>query len=243
MQLYYCFLRYILPIVNKMNLEFQSEKVRIHCYLKLVQDGLKNLMENFVKKHYLDAVNCFEVNEDDERILYPLDKVYFGAKFEELATKVLKPRQPRDLVKENANKQKLAEVKENCLKCYQELCKQIKKRIDHKDDLLTKLSWIDPKKAVTDENPSIIPLHTKFKDAKKIDMEELNSEWQKNSRHKNLMEKFTAMQKEEQRKNKEKNRRKNKGRERKSQSQMRKPITIMKSICCSMMKVKCPHNS
>ena len=94
-----------------MNLEFQSEKVRIHCYLKLVQDGLKNLMENFVKKHYLDAVNCFEVNEDDERILYPLDKVYFGAKFEELATKVLKPRQPRDLVKENANKQKLAEVK------------------------------------------------------------------------------------------------------------------------------------
>ena len=51
------------------------------------------------------------MNEDDERILYPLDKVYFGAKFEELATKVLKPRQPRDLVKENANKQKLAEVK------------------------------------------------------------------------------------------------------------------------------------
>ena len=143
MQLYYCFLRYILPIVNKMNLEFQSEKVPIHCYLKLVQDGLKNIMENFVKKHYLDAVNCFEVNEDDERILYPLDKVYFGAKFEELATKVLKPRQPRDL------------VKENCLKCYQELCKQIKKRIDHKDDLLTKLSWIDPKKAVTDENPDI----------------------------------------------------------------------------------------
>ena len=167
MQLYYCFLSYILPIVNKMNLEFQSEKVPIHCYLKLVQDGLKNIMENFVKKHYLDAVNCFEVNEDDERILYPLDKVYFGAKFEELATKVLKPRQPRDLVKENANKQKLAEVKENCLKCYQELCKQIKKRIDHKDDLLTKLSWIDPKKAVTDENPSIIPPHTKFKNAKK----------------------------------------------------------------------------
>ena len=117
-----------------MNLEFQSEKVPIHCYLKLVQDGLKNIMENFVKKHYLDAVNCFEVNEDDERILYPLDKVYFGAKFEELATKVLKPRQPRDLVKENANKQKLAEVKENCLKCYQELCKQIKKRIDYTNE-------------------------------------------------------------------------------------------------------------
>ena len=50
LKLYFSFLSYILPIVNHMNVKFQSEKVRIRAYLSTVEEGLTNIMENVIKK-------------------------------------------------------------------------------------------------------------------------------------------------------------------------------------------------
>lgn len=40
LKLYYSFMGYILPILNHLNLEFQSESVRLHSYLSTIENGL-----------------------------------------------------------------------------------------------------------------------------------------------------------------------------------------------------------
>ena len=53
-----------------MNVEFQSENVRIHAYLSTVEEGLTNIMGNFIKKTSLplpdSGKSCFDVVESDE---------------------------------------------------------------------------------------------------------------------------------------------------------------------------------
>ena len=40
LHIFYSFLAYILPLVNKLNVEFQSEEVRIHGHLSTIEAGL-----------------------------------------------------------------------------------------------------------------------------------------------------------------------------------------------------------
>ena len=48
LKLYYSFMGYILPILNHLNLEFQSESVRLHSFLSTIENGLKTVLENFI---------------------------------------------------------------------------------------------------------------------------------------------------------------------------------------------------
>lgn len=104
--LYFYFLGYVLLIVNNMNAVFQSEQVsspwwpgrmflnlqcckiffvfqvRLHLYLDMVASGLKQILDNFVKKQVLQGKVPFEVDESDPDALLYIEKIHFGAKFE-----------------------------------------------------------------------------------------------------------------------------------------------------------------
>ena len=93
LKLYYSFLSYIHPIVNYMNVEFQSENVRIHAYLSTVEEGLTNIMGNFIKKTSLplpdSGKSCFDVVESDESNLWKPTEMFFGVKFDQIVIQTL----------------------------------------------------------------------------------------------------------------------------------------------------------
>ncbi|XP_036336249.1 uncharacterized protein LOC118746509 [Rhagoletis pomonella] len=49
-KIYYSFLAYILNITNKINIEFQSEKPRVHALISSIKAYFKTILQNFVKE-------------------------------------------------------------------------------------------------------------------------------------------------------------------------------------------------
>ena len=47
-KLYIAFLAHVLPAVNRLNVMFQSENVRLHCYLLNIESGLKQILTCFI---------------------------------------------------------------------------------------------------------------------------------------------------------------------------------------------------
>lgn len=139
-------------------------------------------MSNFVKKNVMQAcTSAFDVDESDPTVLLRTDKVYFGAKFDMLIAQ----RGSR------LTKEALHDVQKNCLSFYQELARQIKMRINHKDEFLQGLTCVDPEVAVSGDVPSIIPMFERFGETLPlIDIEDLNTEWRRLSMEPDLMENF-----------------------------------------------------
>lgn len=61
-ELYHTFLYYILPIVNKLNIEFQSEKPKIHLLYETISSLFKTILKNYLKNKYVDSINIFKIN-------------------------------------------------------------------------------------------------------------------------------------------------------------------------------------
>ena len=103
--------------------------------------------------------------------------MYFSAKFDQIVIQFREYKKPRDRARERRDKEKVDVVRTTCLRFYQELCRQIKQRINHKYDLLQMLSWIDSNKAISGDISSLDLLYQKFQDAIDIDIELVNNEW------------------------------------------------------------------
>jgi hypothetical protein len=169
LQLYYMFLGYILPVVNRLNLQYQSEDVRIHLILKSVRDTLGEILRNFMKENSLRNKDPFEVDVFNPHNLRPFNEIYFGAKFD-----VLVKSENLRLSSHQVN-----DIQVKCVKFYQILVKQIQKRINHRDPLLKQLECIDPSIALSGQISSIAPLYSRFCATYSVDVEELNSEWRR----------------------------------------------------------------
>lgn len=85
-KLYFSFLSYVLDLVNKMNLEFQSEKIKIHLVLSRIGGLYRTILRNFIKKDVLDKESLDKINPKDARIYTGIDTVYFGAQVELILT-------------------------------------------------------------------------------------------------------------------------------------------------------------
>jgi hypothetical protein len=57
-QLHYHFLSYVLPLVKKMNVKFQSEDVKIYKHLRTIETGLTSIQECFIKPVMKPAKPC-----------------------------------------------------------------------------------------------------------------------------------------------------------------------------------------
>lgn len=167
-QLHYNFLAYILIVMNYLNLEFQSEEVRIHKYLDVVEFGLKMKMNNFITTRVLKEKNCFEISLENSQNLKPLNPIYFGTNVQQLI--------------ENASESEhtLVEIFQiRTLGCYQEFLKQIRSRINYQDSLLQQLKYVSPAVAISGKVSSIVGLYNNFKEILQshMDIEALDAQW------------------------------------------------------------------
>lgn len=166
-KMYLSFLSYILKIINTINIEFQSEKPRLHQLLPRISAVYKQILKNFLNSDYVNSTAIDKIHIKDPTNLLPLESVYFGVKVEEI------------IENDQINNNELHDFRINCLNFYIELALQIKQRFPFSNDLYTKLTWIDPQNIFSENKAfSIIPLAKYFPNmihAEKY--EEINSEW------------------------------------------------------------------
>lgn len=173
-KLYYLFLNYVLPIVNGLNLEFQSAEVKVHKLLKSVGNTLSELARNYIKDELLAIRSVFEIDFSNPRNFKAMETdMHFGAEFELFAIDQIESRKLQD--------RQLAATKKNCLAFYIKLCSEIKRRVNSEDPLLRMLDWLSPETALSGSVPSIIPLFRIFKDCfnGSLEVEALNREWRR----------------------------------------------------------------
>nr|XP_023013328.1 uncharacterized protein LOC111503289 [Leptinotarsa decemlineata] len=162
-KMYFKFLSYVLDIVNRLNLEFQSEKTKIHLVQKRVRDLYRTLLRNFIKKEHIDKTPIQNINPSNPRSIIELEKMYLGAQVE--------------LMINDFEVNDVRDFKLRCLDFYIELCTQIKNRFDFENPVLNYVSIFDPKTAVSGEIGNIVKDTTTLFPNLVRDIEQLNSEW------------------------------------------------------------------
>lgn len=69
-ELYPAFLFYILPLVNKFNIEFKSEKPKIHLLYLRVSSLFKTILKYYLKNEYVNnSNNIFKINPQIPQIM------------------------------------------------------------------------------------------------------------------------------------------------------------------------------
>lgn len=130
-KLYLLFLSYVLQLTKQLNLEFQSQSVRIHKFLPYVKTFYKTILQNFIKSDVLSDEFLSNPNFSDI-YLKNINSVYVGAKAE-LFIKTNK-------IEIN----EIIEFKGVGREYYKTLCAQISQRIDFDDKILKHIQGIDP---------------------------------------------------------------------------------------------------
>lgn len=164
-KLYFWFLSYILEIINKINLEFQSEGFKMHVLLSRVTQLYRTILLNFMKPEYLNECQLDKICFHPDNYL-PINNVYVGAKCELLVEK------------KTVSKGEIHNFRISCLSFYIELCNEIKKRFKFDDSVLNFTRNLDPKIVTIFPPESIAPIYNRFKSFfPNIDIEELSTEW------------------------------------------------------------------
>lgn len=168
-QLYFQFLKHILHIVTKMNLDFQSESPRIHVILPNVTMYFQMILKFYMKREVFQSEALDNINPGNNEHFRPLADVYLGCGFEEI-------------VNEKGNKitdAQLMVVRLNCLNFYVSLCNEIKNRINFKNEKLIEITKVlDVTKIFSDDKPSIQKLGQMFSNiVKSTEVEDLILEW------------------------------------------------------------------
>lgn len=117
-KLYLTFSAYILLILNKINLEFQSHKPKLYAVYDRISGLLKTILKNYLQKSYVDndKVDIFDINVSNVRTYLSPKEMYLGEK-----TSVL-------LLGTNLSNHDIIKFKNKCLDYYIQLCTEIKCR-------------------------------------------------------------------------------------------------------------------
>ena len=150
----FCFLQYVLSKVNALNLEFQSEQLRLHKLHLMVSTEYKVILSFFMKEEVFTQMDLSNIDPKDKKIHKPIENIYLGGR-----TMSLLEEEP--IVDEENN----IAFRNDCLKFLIELCVQIKQRFPFSDDnIIAKLKVLDPNIAHSKNSlMSISSLETQFK--------------------------------------------------------------------------------
>jgi len=178
----------VLPLVNKMNVKFQSENVQIHKYLRTIDAGLTSTQDCFIKPDVLKNVNPFDVDHLNPANYKKVYEMYFGAKMENLIHQVLQVLDPVRMIN---NKDFVKSFRIKGLKFLIELCNQKKQRVKHKDAAVSRQPCIDLLVALPGSEPSIGILFDHFSAAlPELDVEDICNEWRNVPKVKDLGDYF-----------------------------------------------------
>jgi hypothetical protein len=148
---------------------FQSENVRLHCYLLNIESGLKEILTFFIKKDVLSKVRPFNIDLKNPSNFLKLEHLYCGLHFNSIIENLRSDGK--------FDEKSLRDVRLRVLNFYMELCEQIKSRINFKDSLLNHLICLNPSVATSGKVTSIVPLYLPFQNILKLDLERLECEW------------------------------------------------------------------
>lgn len=83
LKVYLLFLSYISNIINSLNKEFQSEKVRLPYVYEQFESNFKLILSNFVKSNYINNITSLEaLNLSDLTNYLRIEDVFIGRKAE-----------------------------------------------------------------------------------------------------------------------------------------------------------------
>ena len=129
-----CFLLYVLSKVNALNLEFQSEQLKLHKLHSMVSTEYKIILSFFIKEEVFTQMDLSNIDPKDKNIYKPIENIYLGGR-----TMSLLEEEP--IVDQENN----IAFRNGCLKFLMELCVQIKQRFLFSDDkIIAKLNVLDP---------------------------------------------------------------------------------------------------
>ncbi|KRG03830.1 uncharacterized protein Dmoj_GI25655, isoform B [Drosophila mojavensis] len=151
-KLYLLFLDYILALVNKFNIIFQSSRSVVHHLYKTMSEFYKSVLACYMQEMY--------INNTDLNAIEPTITFYFvHIKDMCLGIKVATELSTNSLDKEH----KLAFLKRSQLFLI-ELCAQLKKRLPLQDNFLKMLSFLDPNDFNNQNCQSLFKLYQRFPD-------------------------------------------------------------------------------
>ncbi|XP_050065670.1 E3 SUMO-protein ligase KIAA1586-like [Aphis gossypii] len=164
-ELYLHFLNFILPILTNLNIEFQSQKPKIHYIYSNMERTYKTILESYMKYDYIKNTDTPHIQYRNPSNFLPLDKLYLGAHCMAELSKNLLSKTDKDI------------FLTNCLNFLVECCHQFYKRFPFNSKYvqsLKNLGFLDPK------NMNIISISHAASDFHIIlglDLNELDSEW------------------------------------------------------------------
>lgn len=153
LKVYLMFLMYVLDIVCKMNVEFQSESSMIHLLHQKMSGLYRTILSNYMSKAYVSSKPIELINPVHiTNYKLNLEDVYAGADAELLISNghLTKPQE---------------ESFRRCiLEYYSTLCREIRSRFDFTDPILREIHRINPSSLFgnTESDQSLIPLLRNF---------------------------------------------------------------------------------
>ncbi|CAG5029609.1 unnamed protein product [Parnassius apollo] len=152
MQLYYLFLSWILPKFTNFNKLFQSEKVVITCLNEKVREMYKDILLCILDRDYVNKTELSTIDIERQEKWLKDDQIYLGIR---VMNKITQPEFRRQIP---ATK----EFFHRCRHFLVTSAKEIKKRYNLDDPILSKIDCIEPTNAVAcnyrNKVPTLQPL-------------------------------------------------------------------------------------
>lgn len=162
MKSYFLFLSYILPIVNNLNKEFQTESSRLPYLYSSLKSNFLLILSNFIRTDLIN--NNTDIDFKNEKNHLELSTIFIGTKAEIYITK-------------NLDKNEILELKKYILNFYIELLNQINARFDFKRDDIKLLQNITPMEVVSTKDLPILPLILNFPNLVDCDPDLITTQW------------------------------------------------------------------
>lgn len=148
-KMYFLFLSYTLELVNNLNLEFQSNSLKLHKLLEHISTVYKTFAANFIVRHKV-VKNVTEIPINNPDYYLPLENIYLGPKCEMY------------IVNNNIPLKDLNILRTHCLHFYVELLRQIKSRVPFDDEVLNYIKVLDPVNVYNNKFDTLIPILNRF---------------------------------------------------------------------------------
>lgn len=161
-KIYFLFLSYILPIINNLNKEFQSERSRLPYLYSSIKTTFILILSNFVQKKYIDK--NLNIDYENKNTHLETGSIFIGAKAEVF-------------LKDNFDNDEILAVKTNIVQFYIEFLNQLKKRFDFDRSDLQFLKLITPPETLSENDKSILPLLSEFDKLFDCDTDKIVSQW------------------------------------------------------------------
>lgn len=128
------FLGYILPKIDRMNIEFQSQDLRLHTLFNTISDEYRNILSMFIRDVIINQ-HISKIDPADTDLHWPFESMHVGGKCQAMLL-----RQPLAVNE--------GRFKRDCRAFLIELCNQMRKRFPFESDsVLAMISCLDPKEA------------------------------------------------------------------------------------------------